>query len=171
MFCGVAALAASDCSCDDKATIVEWHILAHRAPGEARDRRWMAWLRQGDDEVYRLDPDRLSFEPKWGIEYRLDVRFRDPSSGIFGDVAGLSRGQLLRIKSEVSRADTEFEIPDMGAPWLGEDRRTFVDGQAFTCPDPEVCARLDALAEDPAARFTMKMRHGAAPGVVELLGF
>ncbi|MCB9674963.1 MAG: hypothetical protein H6737_07595 [Alphaproteobacteria bacterium] len=66
------------------------------------------------------------------------------------------------VLEEVETPGEAFRIHACAATFLGADRRSFMDGKPFGCPDPAVCAELDRRAEaDPKAAFDLQMRHAA----------
>lgn len=149
-------LAALLCSCGAKQDEVTWHVLPFRIPTMEASTPVMYWAYQTPEGVSPLRPGLAGFEPVWGTSYRVVVRFSE-AGGIFGDVAGMPSRSLVRFEPLDPRVTTEFEVPALGAPWLGPDRRSFVDGQSFSCTDT-VCDSLDALVQNPEARFDARMR-------------
>lgn len=165
-----ACLALFGCWCDEpEVTRLQWQILGHRAPVMARgDEPEMALVRLDEDGTeYRIRASRLvGFEAEWGTRYTLAVVSSESPRRI--DVSALPSTSFEAIVERTPVAGEAFRVHMIGAPWLADGGRAFVDGQAFSCPTLEVCAALDARRADPGARFDLQMRHGPG-GALELL--
>ena len=149
---------------------VEWKVLAHRVVERDGDEPTLYWLREDEDGTPTpLRPWLTGFEPQWGVEYRVRVRFTSPSAGPFGDPAGMPSRSLVAVVATTPRPGQAFELADMGADLLGPDRRSLLDATPLRC-EPEVCALLEQVSADPEQRFTLALRHGEHPGELWIAG-
>src|SRR5690606_23978922 len=81
------------------------------------------------------------FEPEWGTQYTIEVTSSTAPRLI--DVSAMPSLTLDRVVAEESVAGSAFRIYTIGPPWLGDDQRSFIDGQAFACADEAACQALD----------------------------
>lgn len=97
----------------------------------------------------------------WGSEHDVEVGFRRWKSTL---AIGGTRVEFRRVIASRPRPSECFVI-HMEPTCFGRDGRSFIDGQAFTCATPDVCAKLDAqLAPGAARHFLIRLRLPERPG-------
>lgn len=157
----------------------EWVIRAHRSPSWENERLEDGeWTATPAMNLLKVNPERVpwefsndlirGFEHRWGVEYRIRVLSRHPILNYLEIGPDFVR-TLIKVEEQVPRPGERFRLHAIGAPWLGTDRRSFSDGQAFACDSPRVCDALDERLKEDSARFDMVMQHGPISGELVLL--
>ncbi len=151
-----------------KTEVYEETVLPYRQP-ETDDRRdpqkngpkMMHVIRRGGldglvfPSVTKLPATPEHPEPReleWGKEYTLRISLtRNPTWGT-------STRLVDALLKETDAAGGIFRLHSMSAPFFGADKRSFVDGKAFTC-GAKACDALDRALAKPES-FDLLMQFG-----------
>lgn len=138
--------------------VVEETWLPYRQPGSDPKHPAMFILRDnGDGTTQRLQPSATTTPSPstivWGKQYRVRVeRTRNPTWST-------STRRVVAVVHEVDALNETFIVRGLSAPYLGVERRSFIDGKRFQCQSATVCDDIDAATQGTQP-FDLRMRFG-----------
>lgn len=115
----------------------------------------------GRQITLRDEPESTLGKLPWGMDHRVEL-----SVTKYPNSAGIG-GTSTRFRRVISstRPSTAAVVLPVNTNCFAAGGRSFVDGQAFTCSTPDVCAAIDReLARAPKGPWEMEIRLADQPG-------